>query len=104
MPTTYHADVVIAGGGLAGLTAAHELIDRGLRVLVLDRDAEDRLGGLAKLSFGGVMFVDTPHQRKLDGWVRWVPRSPLHHCRSTLPRGSKIGITSLPHLLAGIAL
>ncbi len=66
MSTTHQADVVIAGGGLAGLAAAHELIDRGLRVLVLDRDREDRLGGLAKRSFGGVMFVDTPHQRKLE--------------------------------------
>lgn len=79
MATTYHTDVVIAGGGLAGLAAAHELIHRGLRVLVLDRDREDRLGGLAKRSFGGVMFVDTPHQRKLGidddpvlAWSDWL--------------------------------
>ncbi len=39
MPTTHHADVIIAGGGLAGLATAHELIDRGLRVLVLDCDS-----------------------------------------------------------------
>ena len=63
MTNKYQADVVIAGGGLAGLATAHELLDRGLRVLVLDRDTEDRLGGLAKRSFGGVMFVDTPHLR-----------------------------------------
>ena len=75
---TFRADVVIAGGGLAGLAAAHELLDRGLRVLVLDRDSEDRLGGLAKRSFGGVMFVDTPEQRKLGirdspdlAWSDW---------------------------------
>jgi len=79
MATTYHADVIIAGGGLAGLTAAHELLDRGRRVLVLDRDSEERLGGLAKRSFGGVMFVDTPHQRKLGlddspelAWSDWL--------------------------------
>lgn len=78
MTATYRADVVIAGGGLAGLVTAHELLDRGLRVLVLDRDAGDRLGGLAKLSFGGVMFVDTPQQRKLGirdtpalAWADW---------------------------------
>ena len=79
MPTTtYRADVVIAGGGLAGLVTAHEIIGRGLRVLVLDRDTQDRLGGLAKRSFGGVMFVDTPHQRKLGivdspelAWSDW---------------------------------
>ncbi len=74
----YRADVVIAGGGLAGLATAHELLDNGLRVLVLDRDCEDALGGLAKRSFGGVMFVDTPHQRKLGirdtpdiAWADW---------------------------------
>ena len=39
MTTKYQADVVIAGGGLAGLATAHELLDRGLRVLVLDRAA-----------------------------------------------------------------
>jgi len=78
MTIRYQADVVIAGGGLAGLATAHELLDRGLQVLVLDRDSEDRLGGLAKRSFGGVMFVDTPHQRKLGindapelAWSDW---------------------------------
>ncbi len=78
MTVQYRADVVIAGGGLAGLATAHELLDRGLRVLIIDRDSEDRLGGLAKRSFGGVMFVDTPHQRKLGiddspelAWSDW---------------------------------
>ncbi len=78
MTVKFDADAVIAGGGLAGLATAHELLDRDLRVLVLDRDTEDRLGGLAKRSFGGVMFVDTPHQRKLGlkdtpelAWADW---------------------------------
>ena len=78
MRDPYRADVVIAGGGLAGLVTACELLDRGLSVLVLDRDTGDRLGGLAKRSFGGVMFVDTPHQRKLGirdtpelAWSDW---------------------------------
>ncbi len=78
MTARFDTDVVIAGGGLAGLATALELLDRGLRVLVLDRDSEDRLGGLAKRSFGGVMFVDTPHQRKLGindtpelAWSDW---------------------------------
>jgi predicted oxidoreductase len=78
MSERYRADVVIAGGGLAGLVTAHELLDHGMRVLLLDRDSETRLGGLAKLSFGGVMFVDTPHQRKLGirdtpelAWTDW---------------------------------
>ncbi|MEZ4328540.1 MAG: FAD-dependent oxidoreductase [Polyangiales bacterium] len=61
----YASDVVIAGGGLAGLVTAHELLDKGLKVLVLDRDVASKLGGLAKESFGGVHLVDTSHQRKL---------------------------------------
>lgn len=79
MVDTYRADVVIAGGGLAGLATACELLDHGVRVLVLDRDREDRFGGLAARSFGGVMFVGTPHQRKLGirdtpelAWSDWL--------------------------------
>ncbi len=58
------ADVVIAGAGLAGLVAAHELLDHGKKVLVLDRDEPGKLGGLAKESFGGVHLVGTPHQKR----------------------------------------
>ncbi len=78
MTLTYRADVVIAGGGLAGLATALESLDHGLSVLILDRDSNELLGGLAKRSFGGVMFVDTPHQRKLgikdtpdQAWSDW---------------------------------
>jgi predicted oxidoreductase len=78
MSDQIRTEVVIAGGGLAGLATALELLDHGLRVLILDRDTEDKLGGLAKRSFGGVMFVDTPQQRKLGvddspelAWSDW---------------------------------
>ena len=60
----YTADVVIVGGGIAGITAALELLNLNKRVIILDRDAEENFGGLAKESFGGMFFVDTPHQRK----------------------------------------
>ncbi|MCB0292268.1 MAG: FAD-dependent oxidoreductase, partial [Calditrichaeota bacterium] len=60
----YKADVIIAGGGLAGLATAFELLDRGLQVLILERDKPEKLGGLAKESFGGILMVDTPLQRK----------------------------------------
>ncbi len=65
MPEQYQSDVIVAGGGLAGIVTALELLDRGRRVLVLDRDVADNLGGLAKKSFGGILFVDTPLQRRL---------------------------------------
>jgi predicted oxidoreductase len=60
----YKADVVIAGGGIAGIVAALELLNEGKKVILLDRDTEDQLGGLAKWSFGGMFFVDTPLQRR----------------------------------------
>ena len=63
-PNTLQADVVVAGAGLAGLVAAHELLDHGKSVLLLDKDVSENLGGLAKESFGGVHLIGTPHQRK----------------------------------------
>jgi predicted oxidoreductase len=58
------ADVVIAGAGLAGLVAAHELLEHGKTVLLLDKDVPEKLGGLARESFGGVHLIGTPQQRK----------------------------------------
>ena len=58
------ADVVIVGGGLAGIATALESLDGGLSVLLLERAPEERFGGLAKRSFGGMFFVDTPEQRR----------------------------------------
>ena len=59
------ADVIVVGGGLAGLVAACEVIDAGKRVILLDQEAEQSLGGQAFWSFGGLMFVDSPEQRRL---------------------------------------
>lgn len=59
----YQADVVIVGGGLAGIVSALELLEEGKKVLILDRGSEEEFGGLCKLAFGGMFFVDTPLQR-----------------------------------------
>jgi predicted oxidoreductase len=59
------ADVVIAGGGLAGIVCAFELLNRGKRVLLIDKDAPAKFGGLAKESFGGIHMIGTPQQWKL---------------------------------------
>jgi hypothetical protein len=59
------ADVIVVGGGLAGLTAAAELVDAGRTVIVLDQEPEQSLGGQAFWSFGGLFFVDSPEQRRL---------------------------------------
>ncbi|RJQ75762.1 FAD-binding dehydrogenase [Pseudonocardiaceae bacterium YIM PH 21723] len=59
------ADVIVVGGGLSGLVATAELADAGRRVILLDQEPEVSLGGQAFWSFGGLMFVDSPEQRRL---------------------------------------
>jgi predicted oxidoreductase len=58
-------DVIVIGAGLAGLVAATELTDAGKRVLVLEQESEQNLGGQAFWSFGGLFFVDSPEQRRM---------------------------------------
>ena len=59
------ADVIIVGGGLAGLVAAAELGDRGKRAILLDQEGPQNLGGQAFWSLGGLFMVDTPEQRRM---------------------------------------
>lgn len=59
------ADVIVVGAGLAGLVAAAEIADGGRRVLLLEREGEQDLGGQAWWSFGGLFLVDSPEQRRL---------------------------------------
>ncbi|MEO0371527.1 MAG: FAD-binding dehydrogenase [Pseudomonadota bacterium] len=59
------ADVIIVGAGLAGLTAAAELCDRGKSVVVVDQEGPQNLGGQAFWSLGGIFMVDTPEQRRM---------------------------------------
>ncbi len=59
------ADVIVVGAGLAGLVAATELADAGKRVIVIEQEGEQNLGGQAFWSLGGLFLVDTPEQRRL---------------------------------------
>ncbi len=63
--TSVPADAVVVGAGLAGLTAAAELTRAGKRVLLLDQEGPNNLGGQAFWSFGGLFLVDSPEQRRL---------------------------------------
>ncbi|HEY7544557.1 MAG TPA: FAD-dependent oxidoreductase, partial [Blastocatellia bacterium] len=77
----YKADVIIIGGGLAGLVAAIELLDCGKSVALIERADEDRFGGLARVSFGGIFITGSPEQKRagindspdlaLRDWIRY---------------------------------
>ncbi|GHI84556.1 FAD-binding dehydrogenase [Streptomyces xanthophaeus] len=62
---TYDADVIVIGAGLSGLAATAELVDAGRKVILLDQEPEQSLGGQAHWSFGGLFFVDSPEQRRM---------------------------------------
>ncbi|SLN28988.1 KsdD-like steroid dehydrogenase [Roseovarius albus] len=58
-------EVIIVGGGLAGLVAAHEATKRGRRVVLIDQEGPQSLGGQAFWSLGGLFMIDTPEQRRM---------------------------------------
>ena len=64
-------EVIIVGGGLAGIVTALELLRAGRRVALLDRDTPEHLGGLALWAFGGMALVGTPLQARMK-----IPDSP----------------------------
>jgi len=73
------ADVIVVGAGLAGLVAAAELADADRRVILVDQEPEQNLGGQAFWSFGGLFFVDSPEQRRMGirdshelAWQDWL--------------------------------
>jgi hypothetical protein len=60
-----NSDVIIVGAGLAGLVAASELAHAGKKVIIVDQEPEQNIGGQAFWSFGGLFLVNTPEQRRL---------------------------------------
>ena len=76
--TACDADAIVVGAGLAGLVAATELADAGRRVIVVDQEPAQSLGGQAFWSFGGLFLVNSPEQRRLGvrdsralAWQDW---------------------------------
>src|SRR5437773_12155313 len=59
------ADVIVVGGGLAGLVATAELADAGRRVILVEQEPEPWLGGQAYWSFGGLFLINSAEQRRL---------------------------------------
>ena len=71
-------DILIIGGGLAGLVAACECAEAGKKVIIVEQEGEQSLGGQAFWSFGGLFLVDTPEQRRVGirdsrdlAWTDW---------------------------------
>ncbi|MFK4652164.1 putative oxidoreductase [Bradyrhizobium japonicum] len=58
-------DVIVVGAGLSGLVAATEIANAGKRVIVVDQEGEQSIGGQAFWSFGGLFLVNSPEQRRL---------------------------------------
>ena len=72
------ADIIVIGGGLAGLVAATEAADAGAKVVIVEQESPANLGGQAFWSLGGLFMVDTPEQRRLGirdsldlAWADW---------------------------------
>ncbi|HET7458155.1 MAG TPA: FAD-binding dehydrogenase [Gemmatimonadaceae bacterium] len=87
------ADVVVVGAGLAGLVAAAEIADAGRRVVVVDQEPEQNLGGQAFWSFGGLFFVNSPEQRRMRvrdsralAWQDWLGTAGFDRDEDGWPR------------------
>ncbi|TIX90299.1 FAD-binding dehydrogenase [Rhizobium sp. P44RR-XXIV] len=63
--STTEPDVIVVGAGLAGLVATYELVKAGRKVLVIDQENRNNLGGQAFWSLGGLFLVDSPEQRRM---------------------------------------
>ena len=87
------ADAIVVGGGLAGLVAATELTDAGKRVILVDQEGDQNLGGQAFWSFGGLFMVDSPEQRHLGirdsfdlAWQDWQGAAGFDRAEDNWPK------------------
>jgi monoamine oxidase len=85
--STKHAEVVIVGAGFAGLKAAHDLVDKGHSVVVLE--GRDRVGG--RVFTGEVAGV------KVDLGGTWVS----HRHTAILEVADQVGGTIVPQFATG---
>ena len=85
--------VVVVGSGLAGLAAACEAADAGRRVVVLEQEGANSLGGQAHWSLGGLFLVDSPEQRRMGvrdsvelAWQDWQGSAGFDRPEDAWPR------------------
>lgn len=88
-----HYDIIVIGGGLSGLTAIYEMTKTGKKVLLLDQESEQNLGGQAFWSFGGLFFVNSPQQRRMGihdsyelAWQDWLGTAGFDRPEDDWPR------------------
>lgn len=74
------SEIIVIGAGIAGLVAAHECLERGRTVTIIDRHLAENVGGLARTAFGGMALVGTPLQRKMG--IKDSPELALSDWRS----------------------
>ncbi|MEV4419634.1 FAD-binding dehydrogenase [Patulibacter sp. NPDC049589] len=93
MSAQEQADVVVVGGGLAGLVATAELADAGRTVLLVDQEPEQSLGGQAFWSLGGLFLVNSPEQRRMRirdsrdlAWQDWLGTAGFDRPEDEWPR------------------
>lgn len=65
VPKSNQYDAIVVGAGLAGLVAAYEITKAGKKVLLLDQEPEQNIGGQAFWSLGGLFLVNSPEQRRM---------------------------------------
>lgn len=79
MAQNMKTEVVVLGGGAAGIAAGIEALDKGAQVIVIEK--EPAAGGAAIISGGGCLIVGSPLQEQagihdtpdlaFDDWVKW---------------------------------
>src|SRR5205807_9249083 len=65
------ASVLVLGGGIAGMTAAHELAERGFEVVVLERRGAP--GGKARSIYGAPSSLGPGAERYYESTIPWAP-------------------------------
>jgi predicted oxidoreductase len=89
----FDADVIVVGAGLAGLVAACEIVDAGRRVIILEQEPSQSLGGQAFWSLGGLFLVNSPEQRRMRirdsyelAWQDWLGTAGFDRDEDAWPR------------------